>query len=100
MHDVGRGIFDFAEAATALSQLDLLISIDAPVAHLAAAMGVRTWVLLPFASDWRWHLGGTRAPWYPSARLFRQPKAGDWDSVFSEARDALDILKIQVAARR
>ncbi len=100
VHDVGRGIFDFAEAATALSQLDLLISIDAPVAHLAAAMGVRTWVLLPFASDWRWHLGGTRAPWYPSARLFRQPKAGDWDSVFSEARDALDILKIQVAARR
>ena len=58
VHDVGRGIFDFAEAATALSQLDLLISIDAPVAHLAAAMGVKTWVLLPATADWRWQLGG------------------------------------------
>ena len=76
MHDVGRGIFDFAEAATALSQLDLLMSIDAPIAHLAAAMGLPTWVLLPSTVDWRWQLGGTRAPWYPSARLFRQPEAG------------------------
>lgn len=93
VHDVGRGIFDFAEAATALSQLDLLISIDAPVAHLAAAMGMRTWVLLPTTADWRWQLGGTRAPWYPSARLFQQPRAGDWDSVFSAVRNELDLLK-------
>jgi len=93
LHDVGRGIFDFAEAATALAQLDLLISIDAPIAHLGAAMGVKTWVLLPLAADWRWQLGGTRAPWYPSARLFRQPKAGDWDSVFAAVRDALEVLK-------
>jgi tetratricopeptide (TPR) repeat protein len=97
LHDVGRGIFDFAEAATALSQLDLLISIDAPIAHLAGAMGLRTWVLLPLAADWRWQLGGTRAPWYPSARLFRQPKAGDWDSVFAEVRTALDLLKSEVS---
>ncbi|MBM3643248.1 MAG: hypothetical protein FJX02_02735 [Alphaproteobacteria bacterium] len=54
VHDVGRGIFDFAEAATALAQLDLLISIDAPIAHLAAAMGMPTWVLTPPAVDWRW----------------------------------------------
>ena len=93
VHDVGRGIFDFAEAATALSQLDLLISIDAPVAHLGAAMGVPTWVLLPSAADWRWQLGGTRAPWYPSARLFQQSKPGDWTSVFDAVRRELDILK-------
>ncbi|HYD05195.1 MAG TPA: tetratricopeptide repeat-containing glycosyltransferase family protein [Reyranella sp.] len=93
LHDVGRGIFDFAEAATALSQLDLLISIDAPIAHLGGAMGLPTWVLLPLAADWRWSLGGTRAPWYPSARFFRQPKAGDWDSVFDAVRDALETLK-------
>lgn len=93
VHDVGRGIFDFAEAATALSQLDLLISIDAPVAHLSAAMGVPTWVLLPSIADWRWRLGGTRAPWYPSARLFQQPKAGDWDTVFSAVRNELELLK-------
>jgi len=93
VHDVGRGIFDFAEAATALSQLDLLISIDAPVAHLGAAMGMRTWVLLPTTADWRWQLGGVRAPWYPSARLFRQPHGGDWESVFSAVRNELEQLK-------
>jgi Flp pilus assembly protein TadD len=93
LHDVGRGIFDFAEAATALSQLDLLISIDAPIAHLAGAMGMKTWVLLPLASDWRWSLGGTRAPWYPSVRFFRQTKAGDWDTVFASVRDALEAMK-------
>ncbi len=93
VHDVGRGIFDFAEAATALSQLDLLISIDAPVAHLAAAMGVRTWVLLPSTADWRWQLGRPRAPWYPSARLFRQSVPGTWNDVFADVRRELDALK-------
>jgi len=93
VHDVGRGIFDFAEAATALSQLDLLLSIDAPIAHLAAAMGLPTWVLLPSTVDWRWQLGGARAPWYPSARLFRQPRPGDWDSVFAGVRAELAVLK-------
>lgn len=93
VHDVGRGIFDFAEAATALSQLDLLISIDAPVAHLAAAMGVKTWVLLPSVADWRWQLGGANAPWYPSARLFRQPVPGDWASVFATVGGELESLK-------
>jgi tetratricopeptide (TPR) repeat protein len=96
VHDVGRGIFDFAEAATALSQLDLLISIDAPIAHLGAAMGLKTWVLLGSSADWRWRLGGPRAPWYPSARLFRQPRPGDWDSVFVAVRRELDVLKSQV----
>ena len=93
VHDVGRGIFDFAEAATALSQLDLLISIDAPVAHLAAAMGMKTWVLLPSAADWRWQLGGDSAPWYRSTRLFRQSVPGDWTSVFAAVRAELHALK-------
>ena len=93
VHDVGRGIFDFAEAATALSQLDLLISIDAPVAHLAAAMGVKTWVLLSSVADWRWQLGGTEAPWYPTARIFQQAIPGDWNDVFAAVRRELDALK-------
>ena len=93
VHDVGRGIFDFAEAATALSQLDLLISIDAPVAHLAAAMGVKTWVLLPSTADWRWQLGGATASWYPSARLFRQTVPGPWHDVFTDVQRELDALK-------
>jgi tetratricopeptide (TPR) repeat protein len=95
VHDVGRGIFDFADAASALSQLDLLISIDAPIAHLGAAMGLKTWVLLPSNADWRWQLGAARAPWYPSARLFRQPKAGDWEPVFASLHTELELLKIQ-----
>ena len=94
VHDVGRGIFDFAEAATALSQLDLLISIDAPVAHLAAAMGVKTWVLLPSTADWRWQLGGATAPWYPSARVFQQTSPGNWNDVFAAVRRELEVLKI------
>jgi len=98
VHDVGRGIFDFAEAATALSQLDLLISIDAPVAHLAAAMGVKTWVLLPSAADWRWQLGGVQAPWYPSARLFRQTISGNWNDVFVDVRRELETLKKATSA--
>lgn len=93
VHDVGRGIFDFAEAATALSQLDLLLSIDAPVAHLAAAMGVKTWVLLPSTADWRWQLGGAQASWYPSARLFRQTVPGAWHDVFMDVQRELDALK-------
>jgi hypothetical protein len=97
VHDVGRGIFDFAEAASALSQLDLLISIDAPIAHLGAAMGLRTWVLLPSTADWRWQLGGSHAPWYPSVRLFRQPRSGDWDSVLAAVRQELGALKSQGA---
>ena len=99
VHDVGRGIFDFAEAATALSQLDLLVSIDAPIAHLAAAMGIRTWVLLPSTVDWRWQLGGTETPWYPSTRLFRQSTPGDWRTVFAAVRSELETLKSQVAGR-
>jgi len=93
VHDVGRGIFDFAEAATALSQLDLLISIDAPIAHLAGAMGMKVWLLLPRVADWRWQLGGAQAPWYPSSRLFRQPRADDWDAVFASLRSELESLK-------
>ena len=76
-----------------LSQLDLLISIDAPVAHLAAAMGVKTWVLLPSTADWRWQLGGTQAPWHPSARLFQQTSPGNWNDVFGDVRRELDALK-------
>jgi tetratricopeptide (TPR) repeat protein len=98
VHDVGRGIFDFAEAATALSQLDLLVSIDAPIAHLGAAMGLPTWVLLPSAADWRWMLGGQAAPWYPTARLFRQPTAGDWTAVFEQVRAELETLKQRAVA--
>jgi Flp pilus assembly protein TadD len=96
VHDVGRGIFDFAEAATALAQLDLLVSIDAPIAHLAAGMGLPTWVLLPVNCDWRWGAVREDSPWYPSARLFRQKTPGDWTAVFERVKAELDLRKTVV----
>ncbi len=92
VHDVGRGIFDFAEAATVLTQLDLLITIDSAIAHLAGGMGLPAWVLLPHTADWRWMVNRADSPWYPSLRLFRQPAPGDWRSVMNQVRTSLEAL--------
>jgi len=80
---------DFAETAALVAEMDLIISVDTSVAHLAGAMGRPVWVLLPFAPDWRWLLNRTDSPWYPTARLFRQPAIGDWEGVINEVADAL-----------
>ena len=80
---------DFSETAALIAQLDLVIAVDTSVAHLAGALGKPLWVLLPFSPDWRWLLGRKDSPWYPTARLFRQPRTGDWDSVLREVRREL-----------
>jgi ADP-heptose:LPS heptosyltransferase len=74
----------FMDTAAVLQHLDLLISCDSSVAHLAGALGVRTWLPLAFSAEWRWLRARTDSPWYPNHRLFRQPKAGDWESVFGQ----------------
>jgi tetratricopeptide (TPR) repeat protein len=81
---LGAEIGDFADTAAILAQLDLVIAVDTSVVHLAGAMGIPVWTLLPFAPDWRWLLGRRDSPWYPTMRLFRQPTRGDWASVFAE----------------
>jgi tetratricopeptide (TPR) repeat protein len=86
---------DFADTAAAISLMDLVISIDTAVAHLAGAMGKPLWILLPFVCDWRWGMGGEVTPWYPTARLFRQPSIGDWGSVVSDVKQTLDNFLVQ-----
>jgi tetratricopeptide (TPR) repeat protein len=79
--DFSSELTDFLETAALLSSIDIVISVDTAVAHLACTLGRPTWILLPHAPDWRWLLEREDSPWYPSARLFRQPRIGDWDSV-------------------
>jgi len=80
----GQEFADFADTAAAIDNLDLIISIDTSVAHLAGAMGKPVWLLLPFAPDWRWLIDREDSPWYPTMRLYRQQRPGDWDAVFKK----------------
>src|SRR5262249_16533461 len=86
---LGDRLDDFSDTAAVMSLLDLTISVDTAPAHLAGALGRPVWVLLPYVPDWRWLLDRDDSPWYPSARLFRQPAAGDWDSVVAKVIEAL-----------
>ena len=80
---------DFASTAALIQQLDLVITIDTSVAHLAGALGKPTWLLLSAAADWRWLIGRDDSPWYPSVRLFRQTKLGDWSDPLIRLREEL-----------
>ncbi|HBC06455.1 MAG TPA: hypothetical protein DC046_02610 [Rhodospirillaceae bacterium] len=86
------GLGSFADTAAVVAGLDLVISADTAVLHLAGAMGRPTWGLLPFVPDWRWGLSGEATPWYDSLRLYRQPALGDWPSVVT--RVAADLGRI------
>jgi tetratricopeptide (TPR) repeat protein len=77
----GDELTDFSDTAALASLMDLIISVDTSVAHLAGAMGKPVWILLPHTADWRWLLDREDSPWYPTARLFRQPGFGDWNGV-------------------
>jgi hypothetical protein len=90
----GEQIADFEDTAAILSLVDLLISVDSSPVHLAGAMGRPAWVLLPFVPDWRWLIGRTDTPWYPTLRLFRQAARGDWSGTIDRIADALDALGI------
>jgi tetratricopeptide (TPR) repeat protein len=87
--DLHKEIRDFADTAAYIANLDLIITVDTSVAHLAGALGKPTWTLIPFAPDWRWQTQRTDSPWYPTMRLFRQPRPGDWRSAIDEAKSAL-----------
>jgi ADP-heptose:LPS heptosyltransferase len=95
--DLGEGIKDFGDTAAIMESMDLIISIDTAVAHLAGALGVPVWVLLKSSPDWRWQLERSDSPWYRSARVFRQQQPGAWEAVIQELKAALppfiDVLK-------
>src|SRR5262249_35028423 len=91
---VGDKLDDFSDTAAVMSLLDLVISSDTAPVHLAGALGQPVWILLQHSPDWRWLLNREDNPWYPSARLFRQPTAGDWDSVVRQVIAALQALKL------
>ncbi|MDD2319079.1 MAG: tetratricopeptide repeat protein [Geobacteraceae bacterium] len=82
-------IKDFSDTAALIAHLDLVISIDTGVAHLAGALGKETWLLLPYAADWRWMLDRDDSPWYPHMRLFRQATPGDWQTVIAAVKACL-----------
>jgi tetratricopeptide (TPR) repeat protein len=88
MH-VGDALGDFDDTAAVVALADLVISVDTSVVHLAGAMGRPVWALLPFQPDWRWLLDRADSPWYPTVRLFRQPKPGDWESVMARVKEEL-----------
>jgi hypothetical protein len=88
MH-VGDELKNFADTAAAIAALDLIVTVDTATAHLAGAMGKPVWILLPFSPDFRWLLDREDSPWYPTARLFRQQRTGDWQAVVSRVREAL-----------
>jgi ADP-heptose:LPS heptosyltransferase len=86
---LGAAIVDFVDTMAIIEGLDLVVTVDTSVAHLAGAMGRPVWILLPYVPDWRWLLDRNDSPWYPTARLFRQSHPGDWGDVARQVAEAL-----------
>ncbi|GFO53247.1 hypothetical protein GMSM_02540 [Geomonas sp. Red276] len=97
--DLGCSIRDFADTAAIMAGLDLVIAVDTAVAHLAGALAKPVWVLLPTGNDWRWLMEREDSPWYPTARLFRQRRRGDWDEVLARVAAELRRLTAGPTAR-
>jgi hypothetical protein len=89
VRQVADQLHDFSDTAALIAALDLVITVDTSVAHLAGALGKKVWILLQAPFEWRWLEQGQTSPWYPSATLFRQPQPGDWDSVLAEVAQRL-----------
>jgi tetratricopeptide (TPR) repeat protein len=97
--DLTPDLVDFADTAALIANLDLVIGVDTSVVHLAGALGKQVWVLLPLAPDWRWMMHRSDSPWYPTMRLFRQQKRGDWQTPVREMAEALRGLDVSAFKR-
>lgn len=96
LHDHSAALTDFADTAALIGEMDLVLSVDSAIAHLAGAMGKPVWLLLPWLPDWRWQMARGDSPWYPGMRLWRQQAAGDWAGVLDRViatlkRDGLSL---------
>src|SRR5262249_24013025 len=96
----GDELKNFSDTAAFISNLDLVISVDTSVAHLAGALARPVWVMLPFIGDWRWLLDRDDSPWYPTARLFRQDDSRTWESVITRVHAALQDFVRHYASTR
>jgi FkbM family methyltransferase len=100
IHDLSSTIADYGDLAGRIAEMDLVITVDGPVAHLAGAMGKPVWLMLPYAADWRWMTHREDSPWYPSARLFRQDRPGDWTGVLTHVMTALEERVAEIKYER
>jgi hypothetical protein len=87
--DFDDGPDAFVDSAAIMENLDLMISSDTALAHLAGALGIETWLALKYVPEWRWFLGRSDSPWYPCLRLFRQKMPGEWAPVFAQMESTL-----------
>ena len=92
VHNLANDLGGFDHTAAIIEQMDVILSIDTYIVHLAGAMNIPAWIMLAFAPDWRWFLDRSDTPWYPGSRLFRQQGPGDWASVIDAIRPALEVL--------
>jgi hypothetical protein len=95
--DLSGYLNDFADTAAALANIDLLVTVDTAVAHLAGALGKPIWILLTHNPDWRWLLDREDSPWHPTALLFRQRSAGDWSSALERVHG--ELLRLVATSR-
>jgi hypothetical protein len=89
MADLSADLTDFGETAAVIENLDMVVTVDTSMGHLAGALAKPAWIMLPKAADWRWMLDRSDSPWYPTVRLFRQGYPGAWDVVLAEVATAL-----------
>ena len=95
----GDALKDFTDTAALIGELDLVISVDTSVAHLAGALGKPIWVTLTYVPEWRWLLTREDSPWYPTARLFRQDEGRAWDGVVARLRDRARVILCEARRR-
>jgi ADP-heptose:LPS heptosyltransferase len=98
--DFPTDLVDFLDTASLVDSLDLIISVDTSMAHLAGAMAKPVWLLSRYDACWRWLMDRTDSPWYPTMRIFRQPRPGDWATVISQVKNELEVLCLKPSGRQ